>query len=98
MRTNDVQLGASDFLPVIPARHVWQSLGISRGTGYRLLRDSLLESTYLRGKLFITRPSLDGLIERMLRREVASNNLHLRGRRGDKAAATLAKPSIPGAH
>ncbi len=78
--------GSTNSLPVIPAQWVWEEFGISRGTGYRLIQDGLLEKTYLNGKLFVTRASLDRLVSSMLRGELSSPLLRRRGRRPNAAA------------
>lgn len=83
-------------LPVVPAQATWRALGISGGKGNRLIKAGLLEKTYLHGKLFVTRASLDRLMESMLRNEIGSQLLHKRGFRRKAAPApegTSATPS-----
>ena len=66
-------------LAVIPSRAVWQMLGISRSTGLRQIRRGRLEGTYLGGKLYVTRRSLDRLVATMLRNEAGSSMVRRRG-------------------
>jgi hypothetical protein len=74
-------MSSNNNLPIIPSTRVWQDLGISRGTGRRLLTAGLLCAVHLGGRLYITRDSLDLLMQKTLLGEAGSPHLHKRGRK-----------------
>lgn len=76
-----MQMNVNNSLPILPSNRVWTDLGISRSSGRRLLNAGLLQAVHLRGRLYITRDSLDRLMERTLQGEVGSPHLHKRGRK-----------------
>lgn len=88
-------MSLNNSLPIVPSTRVWEDLGISRGTGRRLLHAGLLHAVHLGGRLYITRDSLDLLMQKTLLGETGSPYLHKRGRKRKPDGIIATSSSAP---
>lgn len=72
-------------LPIVPAKAFLEAAAMSRATLHRRLKDGHLTGVHLEGKLYITRDSIDRMIARAVRGELASPALAKRAAAGAKA-------------